>query len=325
MKRFMALVVALTLIGSSTASAGELREVSPRALGVKTDGERFATYVNGPRSVILDTRTGRRRTAETDCAVMEMRAGRALMRCADNDALLDLVSGKSILLPGKLDVDGRKVTVRWYRLGVRWVQGGARCGRPFCSLYLDVVRRTWRRAPNTVVDLDVPNLRRHYGCDAQRRLDRQLAKLPWPPLERYDDGLLLVPRTGYWRDAPGLYVRGCPRRIVLSRAPVADPVLGGHLVSWHTGEDIDALTDNVRDLSGSLWLAQARSGRRVRWTLPRTTFTNCEGTRGRASVGRAAHTRFMVFWTATVSASGRGCDPTGGRVFSARIPQSMRR
>lgn len=318
-------VLALVLALPAMEAGARLREV-PNVDAVVTDGERFAVFEREGRRVVLDTRTRRERVIDSDCAVQGSRSGRALLKCADADSLVDLRSGRRFELPASVSTGARSVPVRWYRLGSRWAQGTGRCGRPWCSVYFDVVRGGSRLGPGTVVDLDAADLRRRYACAAQRRLDRRLARMPWAPFERFDDGLLLVPRTGYWRRAPGLYVRGCPHRRVLSHADVTEPRLGGGLVSWNTGHDEDVLTSGNASDRGSLWLAGARTGARTRWPLPRTPYTDCEGNRGGASVGRQAHTRYMVFWTATRRTSGFLCDQShGARVFFARVPSSLRR
>jgi hypothetical protein len=306
------MVALLTVLASASQGLGSpLRQLAASTVAFSSDGTRYAAWqVRGDEQIVVfDTLTGQRRqiTPPTGCKlhdeaedgepVISAAAGRFLLECDEGaaQALLDVRTGKSVLLPKKTNG-----TSDWYRVGTRYVMG--------VNVIYDIATATSTRLDRTA-DLDAPGASTNAICPAVRRL---VVHNPWDGLYRgfAFQGELFAQGYGKRGD---VQLDRCHGRPTILRARGTDDGFGsgepedfdlrGGLLSWDTGSEAAGYIPPEPKFRGGLYAYELTTHRRHKWLLPRLTATG-GGEPNKGTYGYSTHTASMVFWIATQTIGG---------------------
>jgi hypothetical protein len=304
----LAIIIIMLGAGTSRAEASPLRRLAGSTTSFASDGVRYAAWQVNPTApiVVLDTLADTRREitppvgcrlhneAESGEPIISAAAGRFLLECEEGaaQALLDVRTGKSVLLPKKTNG-----TSDWYRVGARYVMG--------VNVLYDIATATSTRLDRTA-DLDAPGASTNGICPAVRRL---VVHNPWDGLHRgfAFQGELFAQGSGKRGDVQLDRCHGSP---TILRARGTDDGFGngepedfdlrGGLLSWDTGSEAADYTGPEGPFRGSLYAYELGSHRRCRWLLPRLRVTGS----AKGTFGYSTHTANMVFWIATQTIGG---------------------
>jgi hypothetical protein len=297
--------------GASPAVGSSLHRLASGTVAFSSDGTRFVAWQNrgDEQIVVFDTLTGRRRSitppvgcrlhdqAESGEPVISAAAGRFLLECEEGDAqaLLDVRTGKSVLLPKKTNG-----TSDWYRVGTRYVMG--------VNVLYDIATGASTRLDRTA-DLDAPGASTDAICPAVRRL---VVHNPWDGLYRgfAFQGALFAQGSGRRGDVQLDHCHGRPT-ILRARGTgdgfgsgePEDFDLRGGLLSWDTGSEAAGYIPSEPKFRGGLYAYELTTHIRHKWLLPRLTVTG-GGEPNRGTYGYSTHTASMVFWIATQTIGG---------------------
>jgi hypothetical protein len=307
------LAVALIMLGAvtSAAAASPLRRLAASTVAFASDGTRFVAWQDrgDEHIVVLDTLTGLRKQitppagctlhdeAEDGEPVISAAAGRFLLDCDEGaaQALLDVRTGKSVLLPKKTNG-----TSDWYRVGTRYVMG--------VNVLYDIATGTSTRL-NRTADLDAPGASTNGICPAVRRL---VVHNPWDGLHRgfAFQGELFAQGSGKHGNVQLDRCHGSP---TILRARGTDDGFGsgepedfdlrGGLLSWDTGSAAAAYIPPEPKFRGGLYAYELTTRRRHKWLLPRLPVT-VAGETVKGTYGYSTHTANTVFWIATQTLGG---------------------
>lgn len=308
-----ALAVGLIMLsaGASPAVASSLRRLASGTVAFSSDGTRFVAWQNrgDEQIVVFDTLTGRQRSitppagcrlhneAESGEPVISAAAARFLLECEEGDAqaLLDVRTGKTVLLPKKTNG-----TSDWYRVGARYVMG--------VNVIYDIATGTSMRLDKTA-DLDAPRASTSGICPAVRRL---VVHNPWDGLHRgfAFQGELFAQSSGKRGD---VQLDRCHGRPTILRARGTGDGFGSGepddfdlrsgLLSWDTGSEAAGYIPPEPKFRGGLYTYELTTHRHQKWLLPRLTATG-GGEPNRGTYGYSTHTASMVFWIATQTIGG---------------------
>jgi hypothetical protein len=135
--------------------------------------------------------------------------------------------------------------------------------------------------------------------------------------------------TAVLRPGPPVVLYRCgepPLR--LAESPFGDGAFGGHpqvsagWATWDTGWEAEYwwADDGYPPPRARIHAFAVRSGHGLAWDAPRPRTDAC-GDVIRAAFGRTEHTRYRLFWVATVATElGQTCEDSVYRVFSAPLP-----
>jgi hypothetical protein len=306
------LTVVLIMLGAVTSGAVALplRRMAASTVAFSSDGTRFVAWQNrgDEQIVVLDTLTGLRKQitppagctlhdeAEDGEPVISAAAGRFLLECDEGaaQALLDVRTGKSVLLPKKTNG-----TSDWYRVGTRYVMG--------VNVLYDIATGTSTRLDRTA-DLDTPGASTNGICPAVRRL---LIHNPGQGLRRAYafQGDLFAQGSGKHGDVQIDHCHGRPMSLrgrggeTFGNGKPQDFDLRGGLLSWDTGSAANDYIPPEPQFRGSLYAYELGSHRRDRWPLPRLPVT-VAGETVKGTYGYSTHTANTVFWIATQTLGG---------------------
>lgn len=306
------LAVVLIMLGAviSAAVASPLRRLAASTVAFASDGTRFVAWQvrGGEQIVVLDSLTGQQRPitppvgcrlhdeAEEGEPVISAAAGRFLLSCDEGmtQALLDVRTGKSVLLPKKTNG-----TSDWYRVGTRYVMG--------VNVLYDIATGASTRLTRPA-DLDAPGASTNDICPAVRRL---VVHNPWDGLHR---GFAF--QSDLFAQGSGkqgnVQIDHCHRRPTIlggrggetfGNGKPQDFDLRGGLLSWDTGSAANDYIPPEPQFRGSLDAYELGSHRRDRWLLPRLPVT-VAGETVKGTYGYSTHTANSVFWIATRTLGG---------------------
>jgi hypothetical protein len=281
---------------ASRADASPLRQLAGSTTSFATDGVRYAAWQVDPAApiVVLDTLNGSRRELETPGCALDSgeggyataAAGRFLLTCeeAGAQALLDVQTGKSVLLPKKSNGSSG-----WYRVGTRYVMG--------VNKIYDIATGATASLKKPA-DLDAPGASLNAFCPAVRRL---VLHNPWQGFgERYATvGDLFVQVSAEQGNVQIDRCHGRPTILTghggttFGLGEPEDFNIRGGLLSWDTGSTAADYMPPEGPFRGSLYAYRLGSHRRHKWLLPRLRVT------GSGTFGYSTHTANMVFWIAT--------------------------
>jgi hypothetical protein len=305
----LALVLIMLGVVTSRADASSLHRLASGTVAFSSDGARYVAWqVQGDgQIVVLDTLTGQRRQitpppgcklhdeAEDGEPVISAAAGRFLLTCGGGgaQALLDVQTGKSVLLPKKSNGISD-----WYRVGTRYVMG--------VNVLYDIATGL-SRPLKRVADLDAPGASTNAICPAVRGLVVHSPRQR-PSRDSYGfQGELFAQGTGEHGDVQIDRCHGSPTILQARGGTEGDGAprnfdLRAGLLSWDTGDNEAAgyvSPPEPRPYRGSLYAYGLATHQRHKWLLPRL---NIEGETG--TFGYSTHTANMVFWIATQTIGG---------------------
>lgn len=306
------LAVVLIMLGAVTsgAVASPLRRLAASTVAFASDGTRFVAWQvrGGEPIVVLDSLTGLRKQitppagctlhdeAEDGEPVISAAAGRFLLECDEGaaQALLDVRTGKSVLLPKKTNG-----TSDWYRVGTRYVMG--------VNVLYDIATGASTRLDRTA-DLDTPGASTNGICPAVRRL---VVHNPWDGLYRgfAFQGELFAQGSGKRGEVQLDRCHGSPTILrgrggeTFGNGKPQDFDLRGGLLSWDTCSAANDYIPPEPRFRGSLYAYELGSHRRDRWPLPRLPVT-VAGETVKGTYGYSTHTANTVFWIATQTLGG---------------------
>jgi hypothetical protein len=307
------LTVVFIMLGAVTsgAVASPLRRLAASTVAFASDGNRFVAWQvrQAEPIVVLDSLTGQQRPiippvgcrlhdeAEDGEPVISAAAGRFLLSCDEGtaQALLDVRTGKSVLLPKKTNG-----TSDWYRVGTRYVMG--------VDVLYNIATGASTRLDRTA-DLDAPGASTNGICPAVRRL---VVHNPWDGLHRgfAFQGELFAQGSGKRGE---VQLDRCHGRPTILRARGTDDGFGsgepedfdlrGGLLSWDTGSEAAGYIPPEPKFRGGLYAYDLTTHRRHRWLLPRLPVA-VAGETVKGTYGYSTHTANTVFWIATRTLGG---------------------
>lgn len=296
-------VLAAAWVAAVPASAWGMGAMRPYAWGaspVLSDGHRFAAY-HPARGVmrVLDGTTGRSFRQRTDCRLVDVSVGLALLDCEARGAdVLDLRTRRRHRV--------RPLADTWYEVGRHWVYGTSYAGIRFD----DDIYVNWRTGRTSVCAEcyagEYPGEVNGSPLVLNHRRLRRKRRPDWLPRDRVLHGV-----AGTWAlaaagtDGRGLalYGRRDRRRLLVRRcrALCGSPLLSSGLVTWW---DVAFPRRRNRFRAHAYELA---TGDRRTWRLPNR--------RGRDSLEGVTHTRHHVWASVNLS---DGPSDAGWRLYRAR-------
>jgi hypothetical protein len=328
------LLLASAALSASDADAAPLRQIAPSVVVFASDGGNYAAWQvhRGGAIVVLDTRTGHRRTIPPGCELVDGQEsgearrvagqGRFLAECGGHEALLDVRSDKFTPLPE----EPVGVNSEWTRVGSRYVQGytvAEKCvhhgaelklseGGP-CMRLLDIATGVVSYRPyDEVVNLDKAGAPRE--CPPLQEATTLGERVP----SAYGEGVLALEA----HHPPG-YVqivrcRG-PKRLVPGREARSFSV-GGGLVTWDSG--LPPTTSELTRRRAAITSFRISSGQRRSWSIPLLSISGQLSPTSPEPFGYGTHTAQAVFWLAARSLTpARSENQSVGRwsIFWARL------
>ncbi len=322
----LAVIIIMLSAGAAPAVASPLRQLASGTVAFASDGTRFVAWqtAGDEQIVVLDTLTGLRQQitppagcklhdeAEDGEPVIGAAAGRFLLECDEGaaQALLDVRTGKSVLLPKKANGPSD-----WYRVGTRYVMG--------VNVLYDIATGASTRL-NRPADLDARGASLKALCPAVRHLVSRYQPKGLFKSFAYQGELFA---QGYGKRGD-VQLDRCHGRPTILRARGTDDGFGGgepedfdlrgELLSWDTGSEAAGYIPPEPKFRGGLYTYGLTTHRRHKWLLPRLTVTGIEPNRG--TYGYSTHTANMVFWIASQTLyCDKLCDVEKSAVYAASL------